>query len=119
MRGPGECSPGGFQGRSPWPPEAKSLKTALEELSHGEFKPSAVAVALAVLVQRDAVTKAQIAHGRTPAKFKAEGFQHFVPPLVGVVGVNVEADVKEGHQVDAKLVADAPKVFKGLQGGEG
>lgn len=35
----------------------------LEELTHGELEPSAGAVTLDVLVQREAVGEAQVAHG--------------------------------------------------------
>ena len=39
------------------------FRSVLEELPHGELEAAAVAVALAVLVKRDAVGEAQIAHG--------------------------------------------------------
>ena len=54
------------------------LALALEELTHAEFETSGFPFAVKVLLERDTVGYAQIAHGRTPAQFQTCG----VDPVV-------------------------------------
>ena len=84
----------------------------LEELTHGELEPSAGAVTLDVLVQREAVGEAQVAHGRTPAQFEADRLLQVAEGIGSLLGVDVVADVEERHEGDAHFRMERPDVFE-------
>lgn len=55
-------------------------------------------------IKRYAVREAQVAHGRVPAQLQAGGFNNIVAPTVGLVGVNVKADIEERHNGQLQIV---------------
>ncbi len=68
-----------------------------------------------VFLERYAVSYTQIAHGRTPAQFKASGINPMVIEIechaLGL-GVDIEANIKEGDERESHILLEGPDVFE-------